>query len=56
MGDCLIWAVFWKLPKWPTFLGYFAIILTKMVRATFWAIFFTNSSGPPGLIRDIWRD
>jgi hypothetical protein len=24
MDDCLIWAVFWKLQKYPTFLGYFS--------------------------------
>jgi hypothetical protein len=45
LGDCFLWAVFWKLYKWPTLLGYFlhgygyASILTKLYWASFWAIF-----------------
>jgi hypothetical protein len=23
LGDCLLWAIFSKLQKWPIFLGYF---------------------------------
>jgi hypothetical protein len=44
-GDCLLWGSFLKI----TYVhdeGY-AIILTKNFWATFWAIFFTNSSGHP---------
>jgi hypothetical protein len=46
LGDCLLWALTWKLQKYPTNLGYFvpwtslSIILTKKLGwGTFWAIF-----------------
>jgi hypothetical protein len=53
MGDCVIWAVTWKLQKYSTFFGYFIpwlIFCTncgkKWVGLHFgW--FFTNSSGHP---------
>jgi hypothetical protein len=46
---------FWKIQKRPTFLGYFfprlSLCITyfrhKRGLATFWAIFYTNSSGHP---------
>jgi hypothetical protein len=61
LADCLLWVVFSKITEVATFFGYFfhgydyAIILSKMYMATFWAIVLTSSSGhpessPPGYI------
>jgi hypothetical protein len=46
LGGCYLWAVFFKLKKWPNFFGYFfprkmlrINVDLKMGWATFWAIF-----------------
>jgi hypothetical protein len=61
LADCLLWAVFFENYRsshifWLLFHGYdYAIILSKMYMAAFWAIVLTSSSGhpessPPGYI------
>jgi hypothetical protein len=54
MGDCLLWVLFLKIAKISHILGYFfhcqgyALFLTKIYWATFWAFF---SSGHPGVVQ-----
>jgi hypothetical protein len=60
LGDCLVWVVFCEnyrnsTKNWATFFysKSFALFSQEMDRATFWATFFTNASGHPGLDRPL---